>query len=104
MPVWREILSPKQRTVLKTLDTIGNFQLGVSQHMQKNNKHVNILNSLVVEVGRRSCEIIMEGKHILSHEVVCFQMLVFGTSKSKSRDQIQVFLWKINLFLKTTLL
>ena len=35
-------------------------------------------------IGRRSCEIIMEEKTPLSHEVVCFQMLDFGTSKSNS--------------------
>ena len=29
------------------------------------------------------CELIMEEKTSLSHEVVCFQMLDFGTSKSK---------------------
>ena len=38
------------------------------------------MNSIV----RRSCEIIAEEKTPLSHEVVCFQMLVFETSKSNS--------------------
>ena len=35
-------------------------------------------------IGCRSCEIIMEEKTPLSSEVVCFQMLNFGTSKSNS--------------------
>ena len=35
-------------------------------------------------IGRRSCEIIMKDKTPLSHEVVCFQMLEFETSKSNS--------------------
>ena len=35
-------------------------------------------------IGRRSCEIMKEKKPPLSHEVMCFQMLDFGTSNSKS--------------------
>ena len=32
-------------------------------------------------VGRRSCEITIEEKTPLSHEVLCFQVLDFGTSE-----------------------
>ena len=35
-------------------------------------------------IGRQSCEIIIEEKTPLSHEVVCFQMLDSGTLKSNS--------------------
>ena len=37
-------------------------------------------------IGRRSCDIFMieKKKKTLSHEVVCFQMLDFETSNSKS--------------------
>ena len=35
-------------------------------------------------IGRRGCYMIMEEKTPLSHKVVCFQMLDFGTSKSNS--------------------
>ena len=35
-------------------------------------------------IGHRSCEIIVKEKTPSSHEVVCFQMLDFGTSKSNS--------------------
>ena len=37
---------------------------------------------ILVQIGRRSCEIIVKEKIPLSHEVVCFQMLDFDTSKS----------------------
>ena len=52
-------------------------------------------------IGRRSCEIIMEEKTPLSHEVVCFQMLDFETSRSNS---IQIIRGEITSFSKTTLL
>ena len=63
------------RRNLKTMDTIGNcqrpvFSLAVSQHMHK--------------ITNLSCEITMKEKIPLSHEVVCFQMLDFETSNSKS--------------------
>ena len=45
----------------------------------------------------------MEEKTPLSHEVVCFQMLDFETSKSKS-EVSKSNLWKITSFSKTTLL
>ena len=53
-------------------------------------------------IGRRSCEIIMEEKTPLSHDVVCFQVPDFGTSKSdsevsKSNSNILV---RNNFFLK----
>ena len=35
-------------------------------------------------MGRRICEMIMKEKTPLLHEVVCFQMLDFETSKSNS--------------------
>ena len=88
------------RSCLKTTDTIGNcqrpaFPLGVSQHMHK------ITNLWKFE--RRSCEITMTEKTLLSHEVVCFQMLDLENSNfklevSKSNS------WKITSFSKTTLL
>ena len=73
---------PKQG--LKTVDTIGNchrpvFSLGVSQHLHKT--RCENLSS----IGRQSCEIIMKEKTpLLSHELVCFQMVDFGTSQSNS--------------------
>ena len=60
--------------ILKTLDTIGNFQrpvfsLVVSQHKQK----IANLWKFKLNIGRRSCEIKIKEKTPLSHEVVCFQ-------------------------------
>ena len=63
----------------------------------QNNKPVKILTQLVLKVE------IMEEKTHLSHEVVCFQMLDFGTSKSNS-EVLNANSWKINSFSKTTLL
>ena len=42
-------------------------------------------------IGRRTCEIIMKDKTPLLHEVVCFQMLDFGTGNliMRSRNQIR---------------
>ena len=65
------------------VDTIGIcqrpvFSLGVSQHMQK------ITCENLNSIGRRSCKVKMEEKTPLTHKVVCFQMLDFGTSKSYS--------------------
>ena len=82
-----------------TVDTFGNcqrpvFSLGVSQHMHK------ITN--LCKFGK-SCEVIMEEKAPLSHEVVCFQMLDFVTSKSNS-EVLKSNSWKITSFLNTTLL
>ena len=45
----------------------------------------------------------MKEKTPLSHKVVCFQMLDFGTSKSNS-EVSKSNSWKITSFLKTTLL
>ena len=45
----------------------------------------------------------MEEKTPLSHEVVCLQMLDFGTSKSNS-EVSKSNLWKITSFSKTMLL
>ena len=87
---------------LKTLDTIGNcqrpvFSLGVYQHMHK------ITNPWKFELGwslelRDNYE---RKKTILSHEVVCFQMLDFETSNSKS-EVSKSNSWKITSFSKTT--
>ena len=55
------------------------------------------------EIGRRSCEIIMNEKTPLWHEVVCFQMPGFETSKSNS-EVSKSYSWKITSFSKTTLL
>ena len=89
------------RKLLKTRDTIGNcqrpvFSLGVSQHMHENTPCENLSS-----IGCRSCEIIMEEKTSLSHEVVCFQMLDFVHSKSNS-EVLKSNSWKITYFSKTT--
>ena len=88
---------------LKTVDTIGNcqrpvFSLGVSQHMHK------ITNVWKFELNWSSKlrgKVIMEEKTPLSHEVVCFQMLEFETSNSKS-EVSKSNTWKITSFSKTT--
>ena len=48
----------------------------------------------------------MEEKTPLSHEVVRFQMLYFGTLNSNSEisESNSIFKWKISSFSKTTLL
>ena len=48
-------------------------------------------------IGHRSCKIIMEEKTTLSHKVVCFQMLDFGTSQSNS-EVSKSDSWKITSF------
>ena len=62
----------------------------------------NIINLWKFELnfGCRSCEIIMEEKTPLSHEVVCFQMLGFETSKSNS-EVSKSKSFKITSFSKT---
>ena len=62
------------------------FSLGVSQHMHKIQTCENLKS-----ICRRSCEIIMEEKTPLSHEVVCFQMLDFKTSKPNSYKSVFSF-------------
>ena len=75
--------------ILKTLDTIGNcrrqvFSLDVSHQKQT----CEILSSL----GRRNWEIIVKEKHPChTHEVVCFQMCDFETSKPKSEVSKSTF-------------
>ena len=69
---------------LKDMDTIGKcqrpvFTLGVSPHMHKKQTCENMSS-----IGRQSYEIIMKEKTPLKHEVVCFQMLDFEVSISKS--------------------
>ena len=88
---------------LKTLDTIGNclrpvFSLAVSQHMHKITNMGNLSS-----IGHRSCEIIMKEKTPLSYEVVCFQILDFETSSSKS-EVSKSNSRKITSFSKTKLL
>ena len=51
-------------------------------------------------IGHRNCEIIMQEKTPLSHEVVCFQNLDFDTSNSKS-EVSKSNSWKITSFSKT---
>ena len=90
--------------VLKTLDTIGNcrrpvFSLGVSQHMYK------ITNLWKFELNWSSkLRDIKARKNTLvapwSHEFVCFQMVDFGTSNSKS-EVLKWTSWKITSFTKT---
>ena len=86
-----------QRICLKTLDTISNcqkpvFSLGVSHHMHKITTCENFSS-----IGRRSCEITMKKIITFSHEVVCFQMLYFETSSSKS-EVSKSHSWKITFF------
>ena len=86
------------RPNLKTLDTNGYcqrpvFLLGVSQHMHK--QTCENLSS----IGHQSCEIIMKEETPLSLEVVCFQMLDFETSNSKS-EVSKSNSWKITSFSK----
>ena len=87
---------------LKTVDTTGYcqrpvFSFGVSQHMHK----ITNLWKLGFNIGRRSCEIIIEEKTPCSHEVVCFLMLDFVTSNSKS-EVSKSNSWKITCLSKTT--
>ena len=75
-------VSKDAQCALKTQDTIGNcqrpvFLLGVIQHMHKIKTCEN-LSPLVVEDARK----IMKEETPLTHEVVCFQMLDFETSKN----------------------
>ena len=86
------------------MDTIGNcqrrvFSLGVSQLMHK----ITNLWKFELNIGQRSCKIIMKEKHPRHTKVVCFQMLDFETSKSNS-DVAKLNLWKITSFSNTTLL
>ena len=87
--------------LLKTLDTFGNCQRPVFSHLV----YLNICTKYQTcenlnSIACRSCEIIMEEKTPLSHEVVCFQMLDFETSNSKS-EVSKSNSWKITSFLKT---
>ena len=93
-----------QILVWKTLYTIGNcvrpvFSLGVSQHMRK------ITNQWKLELNRssKSRDNNERKKKTLSHEVVCFQMLAFETSNSKS-EVLKSNSLKVTSFSKTTLL
>ena len=54
-------------------------------------------------VGQQSCEIIIKEKTPLSHKVLCFQMLDFGTSKSNS-EVSKSNSWKITSFTITLIL
>ena len=70
--------------------------LSVSQHMHKISNLKNFCS-----IGHLSCEIIMKEKTPLSPEVVCFPMLDFETSNSKS-EVSKSNSWKITSFSKTT--
>ena len=79
-------------------DTIGNcqrpvFSLGKFQHM-----HTNLWKS---ELNWSSLQGNNNEKTPLSHEVVCFQIIDFETSNSKS-EVSKSDLWKITSFPKTT--
>ena len=84
------------------VDTIGNcqrpvFSLDVSHHM-----HHEITNLSTFKLNRSSkLRIIMKEKAPLSHEVVCFLMLDFDTSNSKS-EVSKSNSRKITSFSKTT--
>ena len=105
MRLIKNVQGLKNRSKLKTMDTIGIclrlvFTVGESQHMHK------ITNLCKFELNRWSklrdnCE----RKNTLvipwSHEVVCFQMLDFKTSNSKS-EVSKSNSWKITSFSKTT--
>ena len=86
---------------LKAVDTIGNcqrlaFTVGVSQHMHK------ITNLWKFELNRSSKlrDNNKRKKSPLSHGVVCFQMLDFETSNSKS-EVSKSNSWEITSFSKT---
>ena len=86
---------------LKTLDTIGNWQrqvfsLGVSQHMHK----ITNLSKFELNWSSKLWDN-NERKNTLSQEVVCFQMLDFETSNSKS-EVSKSTPRKITSFSKTT--
>ena len=76
----------------KTLDTVGNcqrptFSLCVSQHVHK----ITYLWKFELNWSSKLLDIPMKEKTPLSHEVVCFQMLVFPTSNLilRSRNPIR---------------
>ena len=46
----------------------------------------------------------MDGKKTLAHEVVCFQILDFETSRVRSRNKFKYFTEKLLLSQKTTIL
>ena len=99
---WDNTVYRKCPMALKTMDTVGNCQrlvltVGVSQHMH------NITNLWKFELNRSSkLRDNNERKTPLSHKVVCFQMLDFETSNSKS-EVLKSNSWKITSFLKTML-
>ena len=87
---------------LKTVDTIGNcqrpvFSLGVSQHMHK----ITNLWKFELDWSSELRDMMKRKKTPLSHEVVCFQMLDFETSNSKS-EVSKSNSWKITSFSKST--
>ena len=96
----RSIKCHRERTQLKTVDTVGNcqrlvFTVGVSQHMHK------ITNLWKFELNRSlKLRDIMKEKTPMSHEVVCFLMLDFETSNSKL--EVSKNSWKITSFSKNT--
>ena len=81
------------------METIGNFQrpvfsLGVSQHMHKTTNLWKFELNWSSKFGDNN-----EKKNTLSHEVVCFKMLDFETSNSKSKVS-KSNSWKITSFLQ----
>ena len=74
------------------------FSLGESQYMHK---VTNLWKFQLKLVG--SCEILMKIKNPLSHKVVCFLMLGFESSSSKSEVSKSTS-WKITSISKNTLL
>ena len=86
------------------MDTIDNcqrlvFKVGVSQHMYK----ITHLYKFELNRSLKLRDVNERKKTPLSHEVVCFQMLDFKTSNSKSKVS-KSNSWKITSFSKTTLL
>ena len=59
------------------------------------------MHKITNQIGLQSSDIIIKEKTLLSHAVVCFQMLDFETPQSNS-DVLKSNSWKITSFLKTT--
>ena len=56
------------------------------------------------QFGRRSCVVIMEEKHPCHTKLCAFRCLISGHQNliMRSRNQVQIFYWKITYFSKTT--
>ena len=84
----QNLLATCRLPVRRTLDTVGN---NIVKEQSFHLVYLNIIMHKITNLwtfwaqyfGCQSCEIIKKEKSPLSHEVVCFQMLDFETSKSK---------------------